>query len=78
MTVFLWEQVIDSGEQGLFGDLQTTVSTIAMTTTSASLVPPNESRHGHHQVSFLARSVSQIRADDTVALHSRLSETTFT
>uniref|UniRef100_A0A3P9DJR2 Interleukin 1 receptor accessory protein-like 2 n=1 Tax=Maylandia zebra TaxID=106582 RepID=A0A3P9DJR2_9CICH len=32
-------QVMDSGEQGLFGDLQTTVSTIAMTTTSASLVP---------------------------------------
>uniref|UniRef100_A0A3P8TER5 Interleukin 1 receptor accessory protein-like 2 n=1 Tax=Amphiprion percula TaxID=161767 RepID=A0A3P8TER5_AMPPE len=30
-------QVMDSGEQGLFGDLQTTVSTIAMTTTSASL-----------------------------------------
>uniref|UniRef100_A0A669B567 Interleukin 1 receptor accessory protein-like 2 n=1 Tax=Oreochromis niloticus TaxID=8128 RepID=A0A669B567_ORENI len=35
-------QVMDSGEQGLFGDLQTTVSTIAMTTTSASLAPPNE------------------------------------
>uniref|UniRef100_A0A3B4ENL4 X-linked interleukin-1 receptor accessory protein-like 2 n=1 Tax=Pundamilia nyererei TaxID=303518 RepID=A0A3B4ENL4_9CICH len=32
-------QVMDSGEQGLFGDLQTTVSTIAMTTTSASLIP---------------------------------------
>uniref|UniRef100_A0A3B3CHU0 Interleukin 1 receptor accessory protein-like 2 n=1 Tax=Oryzias melastigma TaxID=30732 RepID=A0A3B3CHU0_ORYME len=30
-------QVMDSGEQGLFGDLQTTVSTIAMTTTSASV-----------------------------------------
>uniref|UniRef100_A0A3B5M305 Uncharacterized protein n=1 Tax=Xiphophorus couchianus TaxID=32473 RepID=A0A3B5M305_9TELE len=44
-------QVMDSGEQGLFGDLQTTVSTIAMTTTSASLAPPNENRHGHHQVS---------------------------
>ncbi|KAM7417119.1 hypothetical protein PAMA_016975 [Pampus argenteus] len=43
-------QVMDSGEQGLFGDLQTTVSTIAMTTTSASLAPPSESRHGHHQV----------------------------
>ena len=42
---------MDSGEQGLFGDLQTTVSTIAMTTTSASLAPPNDSRHGHHQVS---------------------------
>uniref|UniRef100_A0A087X6I2 Interleukin 1 receptor accessory protein-like 2 n=1 Tax=Poecilia formosa TaxID=48698 RepID=A0A087X6I2_POEFO len=42
-------QVMDSGEQGLFGDLQTTVSTIAMTTTSASLAPPNENRHGHHQ-----------------------------
>uniref|UniRef100_A0A8C5DVZ7 X-linked interleukin-1 receptor accessory protein-like 2 n=1 Tax=Gouania willdenowi TaxID=441366 RepID=A0A8C5DVZ7_GOUWI len=35
-------QVLDSGEQGLFGDLQTTVSTIAMTTTSASLAPPND------------------------------------
>lgn len=43
-------QVMDSGEQGLFGDLQTTVSTIAMTTTSASVAPPNENRHGHHQV----------------------------
>ncbi|KAF3837951.1 hypothetical protein F7725_009719 [Dissostichus mawsoni] len=42
-------QVMDSGEQGLFGDLQTTVSTIAMTTTSASLAPQNDSRHGHHQ-----------------------------
>uniref|UniRef100_A0A8C7YGV7 Interleukin 1 receptor accessory protein-like 2 n=1 Tax=Oryzias sinensis TaxID=183150 RepID=A0A8C7YGV7_9TELE len=31
-------QVMDSGEQGLFGDLQTTVSTIAMTTTSASVM----------------------------------------
>uniref|UniRef100_A0AAQ4R392 Interleukin 1 receptor accessory protein-like 2 n=1 Tax=Gasterosteus aculeatus aculeatus TaxID=481459 RepID=A0AAQ4R392_GASAC len=30
-------QVMDSGEQGLFGDLQTTVSTIAMTTTSMTL-----------------------------------------
>uniref|UniRef100_A0A671WVD0 Interleukin 1 receptor accessory protein-like 2 n=1 Tax=Sparus aurata TaxID=8175 RepID=A0A671WVD0_SPAAU len=38
-------QVMDSGEQGLFGDLQTTVSTIAMTTTSASLAPPNDSGH---------------------------------
>ncbi|PWA23423.1 hypothetical protein CCH79_00005771 [Gambusia affinis] len=45
-------QVMDSGEQGLFGDLQTTVSTIAMTTTSASLAPPNENRHGHHQVAL--------------------------
>ncbi|XP_061783684.1 X-linked interleukin-1 receptor accessory protein-like 2 [Nerophis lumbriciformis] len=45
-------QVMDAGEQGLFGDLQTTVSTIAMTTTSASLVPPIENRHGHHQVSL--------------------------
>uniref|UniRef100_A0A3Q3ADL0 Interleukin 1 receptor accessory protein-like 2 n=1 Tax=Kryptolebias marmoratus TaxID=37003 RepID=A0A3Q3ADL0_KRYMA len=38
-------QVMDSGEQGLFGDLQTTVSTIAMTTTSASLfqLPPQPS-----------------------------------
>ncbi|XP_072296162.1 X-linked interleukin-1 receptor accessory protein-like 2 isoform X2 [Eucyclogobius newberryi] len=43
-------QVMDSGEQGLFGDLQTTVSTIAMTTTSASLAPPNDNRHAHHQV----------------------------
>uniref|UniRef100_A0A3P9JGY0 Interleukin 1 receptor accessory protein-like 2 n=1 Tax=Oryzias latipes TaxID=8090 RepID=A0A3P9JGY0_ORYLA len=33
-------QVMDSGEQGLFGDLQTTVSTIAMTTTSASMTLP--------------------------------------
>uniref|UniRef100_A0A3P9BA44 Interleukin 1 receptor accessory protein-like 2 n=1 Tax=Maylandia zebra TaxID=106582 RepID=A0A3P9BA44_9CICH len=40
-------QVMDSGEQGLFGDLQTTVSTIAMTTTSASLVPPNETQMRH-------------------------------
>uniref|UniRef100_A0A665T4S7 Interleukin 1 receptor accessory protein-like 2 n=1 Tax=Echeneis naucrates TaxID=173247 RepID=A0A665T4S7_ECHNA len=48
-------QVMDSGEQGLFGDLQTTVSTIAMTTTSASLAPPNENRHGHHQVSSQMR-----------------------
>uniref|UniRef100_A0A3Q3WEY8 Uncharacterized protein n=1 Tax=Mola mola TaxID=94237 RepID=A0A3Q3WEY8_MOLML len=43
-------QVMDSGEQGLFGDLQTTVSTIAMTTTSATLAPPN----GHHQPSSLS------------------------
>uniref|UniRef100_A0A672FU85 Interleukin 1 receptor accessory protein-like 2 n=1 Tax=Salarias fasciatus TaxID=181472 RepID=A0A672FU85_SALFA len=49
-------QVMDSGEQGLFGDLQTTVSTIAMTTTSASLAPPNESRHGHHQMRHFCRS----------------------
>ncbi|MEQ2184895.1 hypothetical protein GOODEAATRI_012646, partial [Goodea atripinnis] len=48
-------QVMDSGEQGLFGDLQTTVSTIAMTTTSASLAPPNENRHGHHQSSTLGK-----------------------
>ncbi|CAL8301461.1 unnamed protein product [Arctogadus glacialis] len=45
-------QVMDSGEQGLFGDLQTSVSTIAMTTTSSSLAPPNDSRHGHHQVAL--------------------------
>ncbi|XP_010792103.1 X-linked interleukin-1 receptor accessory protein-like 2 isoform X1 [Notothenia coriiceps] len=45
-------QVMDSGEQGLFGDLQTTVSSIAMTTTSASLAPQNDSRHGHHQVAL--------------------------
>uniref|UniRef100_A0A3B4BFF0 Interleukin 1 receptor accessory protein-like 2 n=1 Tax=Periophthalmus magnuspinnatus TaxID=409849 RepID=A0A3B4BFF0_9GOBI len=38
-------QVMDAGEQGLFGDLQTTVSTIAMTTTSASLAPPNDTQH---------------------------------
>uniref|UniRef100_A0A3B5M0U8 Uncharacterized protein n=1 Tax=Xiphophorus couchianus TaxID=32473 RepID=A0A3B5M0U8_9TELE len=44
-------QVMDSGEQGLFGDLQTTVSTIAMTTTSASLAPPNENR-GHTATAF--------------------------
>ncbi|KAK7921834.1 hypothetical protein WMY93_008736 [Mugilogobius chulae] len=47
-------QVMDSGEQGLFGDLQTTVSTIAMTTTSASLAPPNDTRHAHHQVALAA------------------------
>ncbi|KAK0133242.1 X-linked interleukin-1 receptor accessory protein-like 2 [Merluccius polli] len=45
-------QVMDSGEQGLFGDLQTSVSTIAMTTTSSSLAPPSDSRHGHHQVAL--------------------------
>ncbi|XP_037531352.1 X-linked interleukin-1 receptor accessory protein-like 2 [Nematolebias whitei] len=45
-------QVMDSGEQGLFGDLQTTVSTIAMTTTSASLAPPNENHHGHHHIAL--------------------------
>ncbi|XP_019901576.1 X-linked interleukin-1 receptor accessory protein-like 2 isoform X3 [Esox lucius] len=48
-------QVLDSGEQGLFGDLQT-VSTIAMTTTSASLAPahhaeiPDFNQTGHPQM----------------------------
>ncbi|CAB1336993.1 unnamed protein product [Coregonus sp. 'balchen'] len=48
-------QVLDSGEQGLFGDLQT-VSTIAMTTTSASLAPahhaeiPDFNQAGHPQM----------------------------
>ncbi|XP_015246251.1 PREDICTED: X-linked interleukin-1 receptor accessory protein-like 2 [Cyprinodon variegatus] len=51
------QMVMDSGEQGLFGDLQTTVSTIAMTTTSASLAPPNENRHGHHQQVALATEI---------------------
>ncbi|KAJ8015217.1 hypothetical protein DPEC_G00023840 [Dallia pectoralis] len=48
-------QVLDSGEQGLFGDLQA-VSTIAMTTTSASLAPahhaeiPDFNQTGHPQM----------------------------
>ncbi|KAJ3588120.1 hypothetical protein NHX12_011715, partial [Muraenolepis orangiensis] len=46
------QQVMDSGEQGFFGDLQTSVSTIAMTTTSSSLAPPCDNRHGHHQVAL--------------------------
>ncbi|KAI7801303.1 X-linked interleukin-1 receptor accessory protein-like 2 precursor [Triplophysa rosa] len=43
-------QVMDSGEQGLFGDLQA-VSTVAMTATSASLVPP-----AHLQMHHFCRS----------------------
>lgn len=47
-------QVMDSGEQGLFGDLQA-VSTVAMTATSASLVPahvdvPDYNEPGHLQM----------------------------
>ncbi|MGH0160790.1 UNVERIFIED_CONTAM: hypothetical protein FKN15_072261 [Acipenser sinensis] len=41
-------QVLDSGEQGLFGDLQT-VSTIAMTTTSATLAPSRAEIPDFHQ-----------------------------
>ncbi|MGH0189195.1 UNVERIFIED_CONTAM: hypothetical protein FKN15_033876 [Acipenser sinensis] len=41
-------QVLDSGEQGLFGDLQT-VSTIAMTTTSATLAPSHAEIPDFHQ-----------------------------
>ncbi|XP_016327267.1 X-linked interleukin-1 receptor accessory protein-like 2 [Sinocyclocheilus anshuiensis] len=46
-------QVLDSGEQGLFGDLQA-VSTVAMTATSASLAPahveiPDYNEPGHLQ-----------------------------
>ncbi|MFT7810189.1 hypothetical protein Z043-108976 [Arapaima gigas] len=53
-------QVLDSGEQGLFGDLQT-VSTIAMTTTSASLAPahaeiPDFNQATHPQMRHLCRS----------------------
>ncbi|MBN3279363.1 IRPL2 protein, partial [Polyodon spathula] len=42
-------QVLDSGEQGLFGDLQT-VSTIAMTTTSATLAPSHTEIPDFHQM----------------------------
>lgn len=53
-------QVLDSGEQGLFGDLQA-VSTVAMTTTSASLMPahveiPDYNEHGHLQMRHFCRS----------------------
>ncbi|XP_029113000.1 X-linked interleukin-1 receptor accessory protein-like 2 [Scleropages formosus] len=53
-------QVLDSGEQGLFGDLQT-VSTIAMTTTSASLAPahaeiPDFNQASHPQMRHFCRS----------------------
>ncbi|XP_039622212.1 X-linked interleukin-1 receptor accessory protein-like 2 [Polypterus senegalus] len=41
-------QVLDSGEQGLFGDLQT-VSTIAMTTTSSSMAPTHAEIPDFHQ-----------------------------
>ncbi|KAJ3587371.1 hypothetical protein NHX12_010969 [Muraenolepis orangiensis] len=44
-------QVMDSGEQDLFGDQQTSVSTIAMTTTS-SLAPHSDNCHGHHPVAL--------------------------
>uniref|UniRef100_W5NC53 Interleukin 1 receptor accessory protein-like 2 n=1 Tax=Lepisosteus oculatus TaxID=7918 RepID=W5NC53_LEPOC len=52
-------QVLDSGEQGLFGDLQT-VSTIAMTTTSASLAPahmeiPDFNQTNHPQMRHYCR-----------------------
>ena len=61
------KQVMDSGEQGLFGDLQTSVSTIAMTTTSSSLAPPNDSRHGHHQVSIFVEVSASIRLSPSVS-----------
>ncbi|XP_046871077.1 X-linked interleukin-1 receptor accessory protein-like 2 [Hypomesus transpacificus] len=56
-------QVLDSGEQGLFGDLQT-VSTIAMTATSASLAPAhhaeipdfNQTSAAHPQMRHFCRS----------------------
>ncbi|XP_016113693.1 X-linked interleukin-1 receptor accessory protein-like 2 [Sinocyclocheilus grahami] len=53
-------QVLDSGEQGLFGDLQA-VSTVAMTATSASLVPahveiPDYNEPGHLQMHHFCRS----------------------
>lgn len=53
-------QVIDSGEQGLFGDLQA-VSTVAMTGTSASLVPahveiPDYNEPGHLQMRHFCRN----------------------
>ncbi|MBN3301363.1 IRPL2 protein, partial [Amia calva] len=44
-------QVLDSGERGLFGDLQT-VSTIAMTTTSASLAPSHTEIPDFNQTSL--------------------------
>ncbi|XP_030622395.1 X-linked interleukin-1 receptor accessory protein-like 2 [Chanos chanos] len=53
-------QVLDSGEQGLFGDLQA-VSTIAMTATSASLAPahaeiPDFNQPAHPQMRHFCRS----------------------
>lgn len=53
-------QVMDSGEQGLFGDLQA-VSTVAMTATSASLVPahveiPDYNEPAHLQMRHFCRS----------------------
>ncbi|XP_066505128.1 X-linked interleukin-1 receptor accessory protein-like 2 isoform X2 [Hoplias malabaricus] len=53
-------QVLDSGEQGLFGDLQA-VSTIAMTTTSPSVAPshadiPDFNQAGHPQMRHFCRS----------------------
>uniref|UniRef100_A0A8C1NT73 X-linked interleukin-1 receptor accessory protein-like 2 n=1 Tax=Cyprinus carpio TaxID=7962 RepID=A0A8C1NT73_CYPCA len=53
-------QVLDSGEQGLFGDLQD-VSTVAVTTTSASLAPalveiPDYNEPGHLQMRHFCRS----------------------
>ncbi|KAI2657356.1 X-linked interleukin-1 receptor accessory protein-like 2 [Labeo rohita] len=53
-------QVLDSGEQGLFGDLQA-VSTVAMTATSASLAPahveiPDYNEPGHLQMRHFCRS----------------------
>ncbi|KAG5851804.1 hypothetical protein ANANG_G00055670 [Anguilla anguilla] len=49
-------QVLDSGEQGLFGDLQA-VSTIAMTTTSASLAPA----HAHAEIPDFNQTNPQMR-----------------
>ncbi|NP_001136056.1 X-linked interleukin-1 receptor accessory protein-like 2 isoform X1 [Danio rerio] len=53
-------QVLDSGEQGLFGDLQA-VSTVAMTATSASLAPtqveiPDYNEPSHMQMRHFCRS----------------------
>ncbi|XP_036425083.1 X-linked interleukin-1 receptor accessory protein-like 2 [Colossoma macropomum] len=53
-------QVLDSGEQGLFGDLQA-VSTIAMTTTSPSVAPthadiPDFNQSSHPQMRHFCRS----------------------
>ncbi|KAG9340163.1 hypothetical protein JZ751_021888, partial [Albula glossodonta] len=53
-------QILDSGEQGLFADLQS-ISTIAMTTTSASLAPthtkiPKFDQMNHMQVKHYCRS----------------------
>lgn len=53
-------QVLDSGEQGLFGDLQA-VSTIAMTTTSSSVAPthadiPDFNQPNHPQMRHFCQS----------------------